>query len=594
MAEQRTQRRLAAILAADVVGYSRLMQRDEAGTLAALKARRSEVLQPVVSRHRGRVVKVMGDGVLVEFASAVDAVECAVRLQEAMEAANAGLSEDRRIVLRMGINLGDVMVEGSDLYGDGVNIAARLEAAAEPGSICVSETVCSHVRTKVALRFEDLGERSLKNIAEAIRVYRVSAVNDGAYRTHRAPSLVLKPSIAVLPFTNMSGDPEQEYFSDGITEDIITALSRFRNLEVIARNSSFTYKGKAVNVATIAWELGVEYVLEGSVRRAGQRVRVTAQLVHAASNKHVWAERYDRELTDIFAVQDEVTHSIVGTMAVELDEEFRKQARHKSPEDLQAYEHWLRGKSAVNLMGQEKLTEARQHFERAVAIDPSYARAQSGLSQSYMWEALQFPLPDESRAAAWEKAFEHSQRAIALDDADYEAHLIMAWWYLYRRDSDLTKNHLDRAIKLNPNAADVLADAAYLFALLGETGEAIECGQTALRLNPHHPGWYVIFLSFALFTARRYPEALAVRASAPGFYIDSHFVEAAILAHMGRLDEAKRSAEIGILRLAKTPGGALAIAEGRVVGLLLENNPYFRQEDQRHFAEGMRKAGVPG
>jgi TolB-like protein len=408
-----------------------------------------------------------------------------------------------------------------------------------------------------------------------------------------APALADKPSIAVLPFINMSGDPEQEYFSDGITEDIITALSRFRNLTIIARNSSFFYKGKTVTIATIAHELGVEYVLEGSVRRAGQRLRVTAQLIHAASGNHVWAERYDRELTDIFAVQDEITHNIVGTMAVELDEESLKQARHKSPQDLRAYEHWLRGKSIVNLMGQ-KILEARQHFERAIAIDPSYARAHSGLCDAYMGEFMEFPLPGESQTAALEMSFEHAQRAVALDDTDYEAHSMLAMCYLYRRNCDLAKKHLDRAIKLNPNAADTLAYAAYQWALLGDAGQAIECGKAALRLNPHQPDWYLGFLAVAFFTARNYAEAFALRSRAPDVFIDSRFFGAAILAHMGRVDEAKRWAEKGLARLMATPGGALAIAEGRVVDLLLENNPYFREEDRSHFAEGMRKAGVPG
>jgi adenylate cyclase len=327
MTEERAQRRLAAILAADVVGYSRMMQADEAGTLAVLKSRRTEILQPLVSKHYGRIIKVMGDGVLVEFASAVEAVSCAVALQEAMAVANEDAEESRRIVLRIGVNLGDVIVEGSDLYGDGVNIAARLEASAGPGDVCVSQTVFDHVRGKVRLAFDDLGERHLKNIPEPVRLYKISqrTLSPDAMRGDRKESAT--PAIAVLPFTNMSGDQDQDYFSDGITEDIITELSRFRNLAVIARNSSFAYKGRAVNLSTIARELRVDYVLEGSVRRVGQHVRVTVQLIQASSGSHVWAQRYDRELTDIFAVQDEISQSIVGTMAVELDEQSLKQAR---------------------------------------------------------------------------------------------------------------------------------------------------------------------------------------------------------------------------------------------------------------------------
>ena len=351
MAEERVQRRLAAVLAADVVGYSRMMQVDEAGTLAALKSRRTEILQPLVSKHHGRIIKVMGDGVLVEFASAVEAVNCAVALQEGMAVANEAAEERRRVVLRIGINLGDVMVEGGDLYGDGVNIAARLEALADPGSVVVSEKVHQETVGKLECGFEHLGDQKLKNMPEPVRVYRVSAVPAPSRLVMPTKEPASKPSIAVLPFTNMSGDREQEYFSDGITEDIITELSRFRNLVVIARNSSFSYKGKPTKTETIARELGVQYVLEGSVRRAGQRIRVTAQVISAANDKHVWAERYDRELSDIFTVQDEIAHNIVGTMAVELEAESLEQARRKSPADVQAYEHWLRGMRALVSMG---------------------------------------------------------------------------------------------------------------------------------------------------------------------------------------------------------------------------------------------------
>jgi len=401
------------------------------------------------------------------------------------------------------------------------------------------------------------------------------------------------PSIAVLPFENRSDDPQQSYFTDGVTEDIITELSRFRNMLVIAHNSSFAYKGKAMDIGAVARELGVQYVLEGSVRRAGPRVRITAQLVEATTGKHVWAERYDRELGDIFAVQDEITRSIVGTMAVELDEESLKKARQKPPEDLRAYDHWLRGKHIVYLMG-KSIRNAREHFERAIATDPCYARGHSGLAQTYMWEALEFPLPDESRTAAWEKAFTCAKRALDFEDGDHEAHLILAWAYVYRRDRILARTHLERALLLNPNATDALADASYLFAIMGEADRAIECAQSALRLNPRAPNWYMNYYSDALLMARRHEEALQVRWSAPGAFIDSSFFEAALLAHLGRIEEARRAASVGVAKLATTPGGALAIAERRVVELLLENNPYFRPEDRDHFASGMRLAGIPG
>ena len=402
MSEERSNRRLAAILVADVVGFSRLMATDEAGTMAALKARRRDVLEPLVANHQGRVFKTTGDGVLVEFASAVNAVQCAVELQQGMAAANEGRTEERHIILRIGVNLGDVMVEGGDLYGDGVNIAARLETLAEPGGILVSGTAHDHIGSKVKVAFEDMGAQTLKNIAQPVRAYRVAATPVVAVATPKHVSD--KPSIAVLPFTNMSGDPEQEYFSDGITEDIITELSRFRSLFVIARNSSFVYKGKPIKVGTVARELGVKYVLEGSVRRAGSRVRVTAQLVDAASGNHVWAERYDRELADIFAVQDDVTRSIVGALTVGLEDEALERARRKRPENLQAYEHWLRGKRAIWTTGESNL-QSRRHFERAIAIDSNYSAAYSGLAITYQMETLDFPLPADFQTA-YDKAFQ--------------------------------------------------------------------------------------------------------------------------------------------------------------------------------------------
>jgi TolB-like protein/class 3 adenylate cyclase len=312
MSEQALQRRLTAILAADVVGYSRLMGADEAGTMAALKSRRTEILQPLVSRHHGRIIKVMGDGVLVEFASAVNAVECAIELQAGMEGANRNLPEDRRIVLRVGINLGDVMVEGSDLYGEGVNIAARLEAIADPGGIVISSTAHDYVRNRIKTSFDDMGAQTLKNIAEPIRAYRVAWTD--AVAAMASQPVTGRPSIAVLPFANMSGDPEQAYFSDGVTEDIITEISRFRELFVIARNSSFQYRDKSIDVRRIGRELDVQYVVEGSVRKLGDRVRVTAQLIHAVTGNHLWAERYDRDLADVFTLQEDLAHAIAATI----------------------------------------------------------------------------------------------------------------------------------------------------------------------------------------------------------------------------------------------------------------------------------------
>ena len=593
MAEERAQRRLAAILAADVVGYSRLMGVSETGTLAALKAHRRELVDGRIAEHQGRIVKLTGDGMLVEFPSVVNAVACAVDIQRKMIERNASVPQDQRIEFRIGVNLGDIIFDDNDIFGDGVNVAARIESIAKPGGVSVSSSVRDNVGNRLDLAFEDMGEQMLKNIDRPVRVYNV-ALGVPPPRSATAPQVAAKdkPSIAILPFTNMSGDPEQEYFSDGITEDIITELSRFRNLFVIARNSSFAYKGKSVTIGIIARELGVEYVLEGSVRKAGQRVRITAQLIDAASGKHVWAERYDRELVDIFAVQDEVTSSIVGTLAVELEDASLERARHKQPENLQAYEHWLRGKRLIYLAGSHNL-EARQHFERAAGLDPNFSRAYSGLALTYEMEDFDLPLPSDARVAR-EKALQNARKALLLDETNHQAHLALAYCHLYRREFDQAKKHIERAIKLNPSDGDTLAHAAFLLAMLGESEEGIKFGTTALQLNPHHPDWYLALLNTPLFSVRRYQEALDLALRAPDAFVDTPFFCAAILAHLGRLDEAKRWAVRAIGRLATTRGGALAIAEGRVVELLLDNNPFRRQEDRDHFADGMRKAGVPG
>jgi TolB-like protein/class 3 adenylate cyclase len=376
MVEQRVQRRLAAILAADVIGFSRLMETDEAGTLAALKARRRDVLDPLVAKHKGRIFKTLGDGVLVEFSSAVNAVHCAVDLQQAMVTANGGQPDDRPIVLRIGVNLGDVMVEGSDLYGDGVNIAARLEAIAEPGGICISGSVHDQVKRKLEANFEDIGAQTIKNMADPVQVYRMHAGSSVKQRHEDADRAILPlptiPSIAILPFTNMSNDPEHEFFADGLTDDLITDLSQVPGLFVIARNSSFAYKGKSVDVRSIARNLGVRYVLEGSARRAAGRVRINVQLIDAIGGGHLWAERFDRSLDDVFNVQDEVTAKIVEALVGRLTVA-QIPERKRSP-NLEAYDLCVRGRALI-LQSPQAGREARLMFERAIALDPGFASA---------------------------------------------------------------------------------------------------------------------------------------------------------------------------------------------------------------------------
>jgi adenylate cyclase len=522
VAEERAQRRLAAILAADVVGYSRLMQRDEAGTLAALKTRRTEVLQPLVARHRGRIVKLMGDGVLIEFASAVDAVECAVRLQEAMDAANARLPEDRRILLRMGINLGDVMVEGSDLYGDGVNIAARLEGLAEPGGVFVSQTVFNHVRGKVQIGFEDLGEHNLKNMPEPVRVYMVSSAGDGEVAPGRSLQSS-KVSIAVLPFVNMSGDPEQEYFSDGITEDVITDLSKASALSVIARNTAFTFKGKAVDMAKIARQLNVGYVVEGSVRKVGGRVRITAQLIDGARGDHVWADRYDRDLTDIFAIQDEITHAIVEQLKVKLLPEEKKVIGQAPTESVEAYTYYLRGRQFLHRHSKSYYLLAKRMFAKAVELDPLYARAYAGIADcdSFLFLHYQVDIAVEvilatsakaldleanlaeahaSRGLAlslgerYEEAMAEFEEAIRLDSNSFEAHYFCARACFAQGKLERAAEEFERAAEIRPDDYQSLILLVAIYRSLGRDGdtapaarEGIERAQRELTLHPENP-----------------------------------------------------------------------------------------------------------
>ena len=413
VAETSVQRRLAAILAADVVGYAADGRRTRREPWPRSGSIRAEVIEPKVAEHQGRLFKTMGDGFLVEFPSVVNAVACAAAIQTAMAARNADQPEDRQLQLRIGVHLGDVISEGGDVYGDGVNVAARIEGLAPPGGVAVSAMVHDNVGSRLDLAFEDMGEQQLKNIAKP------AAGLSSRRPRHEpaAPAAVAertKPSIAVLPFTNMSGDAEQEYFSDGITEDIITELSRFRNLFVIARNSSFTYKGRAVDVKKVGRELGVAYVLEGSVRRAGNRVRITAQLIDAETGNHVWADRFDRELADVFAVQDEITRSIVGMLTRGLEDDALERAKRKPPESVVAYEHWLRGNRLLWTDGQNNL-EARRHFESAAKIDPTYSRAHSGLAVTWQMEALGFWNVDEGRPS-YERSMAFAERALELDE----------------------------------------------------------------------------------------------------------------------------------------------------------------------------------
>ena len=439
------ERRLTAILAADVVGYSRLMGADEAGTLAALKTVRADLIDGKIAAHQGRTVKLTGDGMLVEFPSVVKAVACAVEVQRAMRARNADVPHDRCIELRMGVNLGDVIVDGDDIYGDGVNVAARIESIAEPGGIAVSGSVRDHVGNRVDLHFEDRGEQQLKNIDKPTRVYNV--LMEKADISSMSATEEKRPSIAVLPFTNMSGDPEQEYFSDGITEDIITDLSKVSGLSVVARHSAFSYKGKALKVQQIGRELGVAFVVEGSVRKAGTRVRVTGQLVSCKDGSHLWAERFDRDLTDIFAIQDEITHAIVDQLKVKLLPQEKKSISQLPTDNIEAYSYYLRGREFVHRRSKRYWQMARRMFEKAVELDPNYARAYAGLA-----DCDSFLRTHYGEDVAVDQLLATTEKALGLDDTLAEAHASRGLALAAAKRYEEAKSEFERAIALDPNS----------------------------------------------------------------------------------------------------------------------------------------------
>ena len=483
-ADEAVERRLAAIVSTDVVGYSRLMGADEVGTLARLKAYRRDLIDPRIDQHRGRIVKTTGDGLLIEFPSVIDAVQCALEVQQLIAERNVALSETEQMRFRIGINLGDVIIEPDDIYGDGINVAARLQTISEPGGVCISSPVFDQVKNKMSLDYVDLGDQELKNIAEPVRAYRLR-VGAGAEPepapkeaqagppADAAMELPDKPSIAVLPFDNMSGDPEQEYFSDGITEDIITDLSKVSGLFVIARNSTFTYKGKAMNLTEVARELGVRYVLEGSVRKAGDRVRVTAQLIDGATGGHRWAERYDRKVEDIFSVQDELTEQIVQALEVNLTERERERIAHKDTDNLEAYDFLLRGKDLYLQFTREANDQARQMFEQAITLDPNFAPAYAELARVFIqarnhgWS--------ESLVESLKRARECGEKAVALDDQLPQAHNVLGFADMWQKRHEQARAHVDRALALDPNFADSHMVRAFTLGFVGQAEEHLCC-----------------------------------------------------------------------------------------------------------------------
>ncbi len=578
------ERKLIAIMSVDVAGYSRLMNEDEVGTLATLNSHMNELVEPCVERHHGRIVKLMGDGALIEFPSVVGAVQCAHEVQTGIAERNVDQPHERRIEFRIGVNLGDVIVEGDDIFGDGVNVAARLEGLAEPGGICISGAAAEQVRKKLDLAFHFDGEHRLKNIAEPVPVYRVSTESPAAQtqgKEHR-PELPEKPSIAVLPFDNLSGDVEQEYFSDGITEDIITELSRFRNLFVIARNSTFAYKGKPVNIQQVGRELGVQYVLEGSVRKSGDRIRVTAQLIDAGTEHHIRAERYDRRLEDVFAVQDELTETIVATLEGQVEVAARVRAERKYPENLKAYDFMLRGRAIIAHTAKDNL-RAREMYQRAAELAPDSARAWTGLALTHM---LDFTSRwSDSPKKSLEEAFTLATKAVALDESDSDTHRVLGSILVYRNELEQARAHLERALQLNPNHATPHCTLGGIYIYLGQPREALETIEAAIRLNPHHPSWYLWHLAFALLMSEKYESAIATLRNALARYQDFVTPRRHLAVCFMRLDQPEKArAEVReILKL--DPGYSLK--------RLAERLPFQEPAQRDAYLDDLRRAGVP-
>ena len=586
MAGERVERRLSAIFASDIVDYSRLMEADEEGTLARMNAHRREFLEPAVAQNRGRIVKRTGDGVLIEFSSAVDAARCAIDVQRGMGERNAGVPPERRIELRIGIHVGDIMIEDDDIFGDGVNIAARLESIAQPGGICISDDAYRQVRGKVDVNFQDSGEQELKNIARPVRVYQLRPEAATA-AAEPASGLALpdKTSIAVLAFQNMSGDVEQEFFADGIAEDIITALSKAHWLFVIARNSSFSYKGKSVDVREVGRDLGVRYVLEGSVRKAGNRVRITAQLIDATSGHHVWAERYDRALEDIFAVQDEITRSIIGAIAPGIVAAEIQRTRGKEAAQLGQWERVMRAHWHVWRFTREDCREAFHLTDEILWRDPNNALALADLSFNWHFGGV-FGWTTEPIANAMEKSGDAARRAVAAEDRDATAQAALAVYEVFSNRHDDAIKRLMRAIELDPNSSLARGQLGVALSFGGEPDRSIAALEDAKRLSPRD---YLMVIWHAVdawshLHAERFADAMACAKQAIEFnpaFPDSHGILAAAAAHLGQMTEAQAGLAEFVRLLPE-----LTLSDPRLI------RPFRRPADRERFLAGLRKAGL--
>jgi TolB-like protein/class 3 adenylate cyclase len=581
----RVERRLAAILAADVAGYSRLIEADEEATLSRLKALRAELIDPKIALHRGRIVKTTGDGLLVEFASVVDALRCAAEMQAALAEGNAAVPPDHRIEFRIGINMRDIVVENGDIFGDGVNVAARLESLAEPGGICVSARVQEDAAGRLDLAFEGMGEQALKNIARPVRAYRV-VTSGGSALPQMSSGLALpdKPSIAVLPFANMSGDPDQEYFADGMVEEIITALSRIRWLFVIARNSTFTYKGRAVDVKQIGRELGVRYVLEGSVRKGGNRVRITAQLIDATNGAHLWADRFDGLLEEVFELQDEVAISVAGVIEPTLRQSEIERARRKRPDSLDAYDLYLRALPYAFAAMPEDADKALALLGKAIELEPDFAAAHAMIAWCHEQRYLRGGMQEETKNAA----LHHARHAIAAGGDDAAA-LATAGFVIAvaGRDFETALTAFDRSFALSGSSALALSFSSIVRAWKGDDAIAVEQANRALRLSPFDPWLYMpyIGLAYAHFAAGRFEETIAAASLAtqsnPRFSVPQ-ILHAAALGSLDRSEDA----ETVVQRL-------MELQPGITVATAILSARYVNPKNIAALENALRRAGLP-
>ncbi len=572
----RQERRLVAILAADVAGYSRLMACDEIGTLARFSALRIEVIDPKLAQFKGRLVGTAGDSLLVEFTSAVDAVQCAVETQERIALLNIDLPEDSQIVFRMGVNLGEVISDGVTIHGDSVNVAARLEKLAKPGAVVVARSVRDQVKGKLPYAFADLGEHAVKNIAEPLWAFDVVMAGQPAKSQAKSEQLPLpsKPSIAVLPFANLSSDPQEEYFADGLTEDIITELSRFKGLFVIARNSAFAFKAKSIGIAAISKELGVRFLLEGSVRRSGDRVRITARLVDANAGSEVWAERYDRVIEDIFAVQDEVVRTIVATLEGQLASTIASQSRRQIPSSIAAYESILQARKHLDTYDIES---AEPLLRRAIAADPRYAQAHAWMAMVYWVKYFH-----HHRDADIAEAVVLAKTAVALDPGDSVCHMALGFAYIFTRQLELAGIHSQRALELNPADMLALSLRAQWLCRVDRSPEAIETLDRTVRQDPFPPDWYWENRTIILLTLERYEEALEAVRHLPEMFWWDHGYVAICCSKLGRLKEAQEAVK-----------SAIKLRPELTIDRFMHGEPYKNPADAERMIDGLRAAGLP-